>query len=341
MKTQKNVLVTGGAGYIGSHTVVELIKKGWNPIILDDFRCSSQSMLDGIKKITGITPVLFEIDICDKNAMKKVFQEHKFNHIIHFAAYKAVGESVEKPLMYYENNIVGLTNILELAEEFTVENFVFSSSCTVYGEPDTTVVTENSPTKEANSPYGATKQIGERILQDVVLASKSLKVLNLRYFNPIGAHKSGNIGELPVGRPNNLLPYVTQVAVGKLDCLSIHGNDYPTEDGTCLRDYIHVCDVADAHVVGLDWIEKQTTNTIENLNIGTGKGTSVLEIIHIFERVTKVSLNWKFGPRRDGDVMAIYADASKIKEKMGWEAQFTVEDAVRDAWNWEQKLRNA
>lgn len=341
MTSQKNVLVTGGVGYIGSHTVVELIQKGWNPIIVDDFRCSKKSALAGIERIIGARPTCIEIDICDLSALKSIFEKYDFNHIIHFAAYKAVGESVENPLMYYQNNLIGLTNILSLAEKFEVENFVFSSSCTVYGEPDEVVVTEETPTKEANSPYGATKQMGERILQDVAQASKILKVLNLRYFNPIGAHKTGEIGELPNGRPNNLLPYVTQVAVGKLDCLSVHGNDYPTEDGTCVRDYIHVCDVADAHVVGLNWLESQPTNTIENLNIGTGKGTSVLEIIHIFERVTGISLNWRFGPRRDGDVVAIYADASKVEKVMGWKAQFTVEDAIRDTWNWEQKLKNA
>ncbi|MFT5778990.1 MAG: UDP-glucose 4-epimerase [Crocinitomicaceae bacterium] len=341
MEKKNFTLVTGGAGYIGSHTVVELLKNGQHPIIVDDFRNSERRAIEGIEKISGATVISVEIDVNDKAQLTALFKQYSISGIIHFAADKAVGESVENPLKYYKNNLGGLINCLECALEFEVENFVFSSSCTVYGDPDNgSIVTEDSPQKKANSPYGSTKQMGEQILQDVVNSGANLKVLNLRYFNPIGAHASGLIGELPIGKPNNLLPYVTQTALGLLDKLTVFGNSYNTPDGTCIRDYIHVVDLANAHVNGLRWLESQPNPGFEIMNVGTGKGTSVLEIIHTFEKVSGTQLNWAFGDRRAGDVEQIYADTSKAKELMGWQATKSMEDAVRDAWNWEQKLRN-
>lgn len=341
MNNKKYIFVTGGAGYIGSHTVVELITKGYTPIIIDDFRNSERSAISGIEKISGIKPILEEVDICDLSALNGVFKKYSADGIIHFAANKAVGESVEKPLMYYQNNLVGLINILKLAEEFKVYNFVFSSSCTVYGEPkESAIVTEESTIQDANSPYGATKQFCERIIDDVHQSGSKLKMMRLRYFNPVGAHPSSEIGELPIGKPNNLLPYVTQTGVGKLECLTVFGDDYNTSDGTCIRDYIHVVDLAKAHIKGLDWLEKQNNALVETINIGTGKGVSVLDIIHTFEEVSGQKLNWKFGPRRAGDVEQIYANASKANEVIDWKAEKTFVDAVSDAWNWELKLKN-
>lgn len=341
MKQKEYILVTGGAGYIGSHTVVELIQSGKTPVIVDDFRNADPKILGGIEKIVGEPVICHQVDVCDGPAMHALFEKYRFEGIIHFAAYKAVGESVEEPLMYYNNNLTGLLVCLSLAEQFDVKNFLFSSSCTVYGDPENSpVVTEESPVLEANSPYGATKQMCERILADVCKSSSDLKVLNLRYFNPIGAHPSGLIGELPTGKPNNLLPYVTQTALGMLDELTVFGNDYNTVDGTCVRDYIHVSDLADAHVKGLDWLTKQTGSFNEVVNVGTGQGASVLEIIHTFEKVSDRQLNWKFGGRRTGDVEQIYADVTKAKNLLNWSAQRSMEDAVRDAWNWEQKWRN-
>ncbi len=282
-----------------------------------------------------------KVDVCDLGSLRSVFEEFEFSGIIHFAAYKAVGESVEKPLDYYRNNIVGIINCLDLALEFGVENFVFSSSCTVYGEPEgSKVVTEQTPQKRANSPYGNTKKIGERIGLDLVKSGANIKILNLRYFNPVGAHESGLIGELPMGRPNNLLPIVTKVGIGKMDKLKVNGNDYPTIDGTCVRDYVHVSDVADAHVKGLEWLATQKDKFVEEVNIGTGKGTSVLEIIHTFEEVSNTKLNWEFAERRDGDIVEIYADVAKASSLLNWNAKKTVVDAIRDAWNWELKLNN-
>ncbi len=341
MKQNEYVLVTGGAGYIGSHTVVELIHNGKTPVIVDDFRNSDPRMIEGVEKIVQQKIITKNVDVCDLNAMRKVFEAFNFVGIIHFAAYKAVGESVEKPLMYYSNNLNSLLVCLMLSKEFQVKNFLFSSSCTVYGEPEhSPVVTEESPVLEANSPYGATKQMCERILADTTLSGADIKVLNLRYFNPIGAHQSGWIGELPLGRPNNLLPYLTQTAAGVLKELTVFGNDYNTVDGTCLRDYIHVSDLADAHVKGLEWLLEQEGTFNEVVNIGTGRGASVLEIIHTFEKVANVKLNWKFGERRAGDVEQIYADVSKAKNLLNWTANRTMEDAIRDAWNWEQNWRN-
>ena len=342
MMADKNyVLVTGGAGFIGSHTVVELIENGMVPVIVDDFRNSNTKMLEGIQKIVGSEVLFHNVDIGNKEGLSLIFGQYNFSGIIHFAADKAVGESVSLPLKYYKNNLGGLINCLECALEFSVDNFIFSSSCTVYGDPDgSTTVTEITPRKEANSPYGATKQMGERILEDVVKSGAALKVLNLRYFNPIGAHESGNIGELPIGKPNNLLPYITQTAAGVLEKLTVFGKDYDTPDGTCIRDYIHVVDLAKAHVSGLKWIGNQTGTTVEIVNVGTGKGTSVLEIIHTFEKVSGKQLNWEFGERREGDVEQIFADVTKAKHLIDWEAQKSMENAVIDAWNWEQNLRN-
>ena len=341
MKDNRNILVTGGAGFIGSHTVVELINKGFNPVIVDDFRNSEAKVLKGIKAIVGQDPIMRFVDVTNKEQLKAVFEEFSFSGIIHFAAYKAVGESVAKPLAYYRNNIDGLLNCLELAEEFKVLNFVFSSSCTVYGEPKgTKIVTELSETQEANSPYGATKQMCERIISDVHKSGSKMRMLNLRYFNPVGAHPSGNIGELPIGRPNNLIPYITQTAAGLLNELTVYGNDYNTNDGTCVRDYIHVVDLAEAHIKGYEWLNNLSEPRTETINVGTGNGTSVLEIIHTFEKVSNQSLNWKFGPRREGDVEEIFADTSKAQELIGWNADRTIENAIADAWNWEKKRRD-
>ena len=340
VKETRNILVTGGAGYIGSHTVVELIEKGYNPIIVDDFRNSEPSTIDGIEAITKVRPVVFELDVANKSAFRKVFEDYSFDGIIHFAAYKAVGESVSNPLMYYTNNLNSLINCIELCEEFNVRNFVFSSSCTVYGEPDDIIVTETTPMKPASSPYGQTKAISEQILKDVQQSGSSLKILALRYFNPIGAHESGAIGELPIGVPNNLIPYVTQTAIGKLEKLTVFGDDYDTRDGSCIRDFIHVVDLARAHLSGLEWLNSSNNSLFETVNVGTGSGITVLEIIKTFERVTGVELNWAIGPRREGDVSQIYADATLAKDLLKWEAVFTLEESLRDAWNWEQKLAN-
>jgi UDP-glucose 4-epimerase len=340
VKNTRNILVTGGAGFIGSHAVVTLIEQGFHPVIVDDFRNSDRRVLHGIEQITGISPTFHEVDVNDKEALRSIFNIYAFEGVIHFAAYKAVGESVEKPLMYYRNNIVSLMNCIELCEEFQVLNFVFSSSCTVYGEPDEVVVKETTPIKPANAPYGQTKQISEQILKDVNTSGSALKILCLRYFNPIGAHSSGIIGELPTGVPSNLVPYVTQTAIGRLEKLTVFGDDYPTSDGSCVRDYIHVVDLAEAHLNGMEWLTKEEQGVYEVVNVGTGQGASVLEIIHTFENVTGTSLNWSIGPRRDGDVSQIYADPTLAAELLNWKAKRSLEDSLRDAWNWEQKLAN-
>ena len=341
MNNSKNILVTGGTGYIGSHTVVQLIKNGYTPIIVDDMRNSRKEALIGVEKITGEKIIHHIVDVCDFNALEKVFSKYSLEGVIHFAAHKAVGESVEQPLKYYRNNILGLVNVLELVQKFNVKNVVFSSSCTVYGEPkNEKVVTENSPIQIANSPYGNTKQIGEEIIQDFIKSGVDCKVLNLRYFNPVGAHPSSIIGEFPLGKPNNVMPVITQTAIGKMEKVTVFGNDYDTIDGTCVRDYIHVMDVAEAHVKGIDWLKSKNKPFVENLNIGTGKGTSVLELINTFEEISNQKLNWGFGARREGDVVEIYADVTKMLNLMNWKPNLTVKDAVVDAWNWEQKLNN-
>ena len=336
----KNILVTGGAGYIGSHTVVELINSGYNPIIVDDFRNSDPLILIGIEKITNQKPLIYKIDICNKEALKTIFNENKIDGIIHFAAYKAVGESVAFPLKYYSNNLVSLTNVLECMLEFTVDKMVFSSSCTVYGEPiGLKEVSEDSAKAKPSSPYGNSKLISENIIEDTFAANLHLKTICLRYFNPVGAHPSGNIGELPQGKPNNLLPFVTQTAMGKHKNLTVFGKDYPTEDGTCIRDYIHVVDLAKAHVKAINFLENKDQGLNEAVNIGTGKGTSVLEVIKKFEKISNQKLNWQFGERRSGDVIEIFANAKKSFEKLNWKAELTVDDAIKDAWNWELALK--
>lgn len=335
---EKYILVTGGAGYIGSHTVVSLVENGYTPIILDDFRNANRVVVEGLTKILGKEPIIIEADVCEQKGLKKVFEQFNFEGVIHFAAYKAVGESVEEPLKYYQNNLMGLINVLSNMIAFNVKNLVFSSSCTVYGEPkDLKEVTEETPKNLPNSPYGYTKWIGEQIIEDTFKANPSLNFINLRYFNPVGAHKSVMIGEFPIGKPNNLMPYITQTAIGKLEKLTVFGNDYPTADGTCIRDYIHVVDLAEAHVKAISFLEAQT-GCLETINVGTGKGLSVLEIVQAFEKETGQKLNWVFGPKREGDVTEIYANATKAKNVLGWQANLTIKDAVMDAWNWEKKL---
>jgi len=332
----KFVLVTGGAGYIGSHTVVALVENGYTPIILDDFRNANRIVLEGLTKILGFLPEIIEVDVCDDKALRAIFQKYSFEGIIHFAAYKAVGESVQNPLKYYQNNLSGLINILNKMLEFGVKNLVFSSSCTVYGEPkELKEVSEDSPKNLPSSPYGYTKWIGEQIMEDTFLAHPELCLINLRYFNPVGAHKSSFIGEFPLGKPSNLLPFVTQTAVGKQDFLTVFGNDYPTRDGTCIRDYIHVMDLAEAHVKALAFLEDHKKGCLEAVNIGTGKGTSVLEIISCFEEVSKCKLNWSFGPKREGDVVEIFANCDKASNLLGWRSKLSINDAVIDAWKWE------
>jgi UDP-glucose 4-epimerase len=332
----KYVLVTGGAGYIGSHTVISLVENGYTPIILDDFRNANRVVMDGLTKILGFLPEIIEVDVCDDNALRAIFQKYSFEGIIHFAAYKAVGESVQNPLKYYQNNLSGLINILNKMFEFGVKNLVFSSSCTVYGEPkEIKEVMEDSPKSLPSSPYGYTKWIGEQIIEDTFLAHPELCLINLRYFNPVGAHKSSFIGEFPLGKPSNLLPFVTQTAAGKQDFLTVFGNDYPTRDGTCIRDYIHVMDLAEAHVKALGFLGDHKKGCLEAVNIGTGKGTSVLEIISCFEEVSRCKLNWSFGPKREGDVVEIFANCDKASNLLGWKAKRSTNDAVIDAWNWE------
>ncbi len=341
MSSKKNILVTGGAGFIGSHTVVALIENGFQPIIVDDFRNSEQDVIERLERITGQDIPFYSIDICDKELLRSSLEGIEFAGVIHFAAYKAVGESVSFPLKYYQNNIIGMVNIIEWCTLNNVKNFVFSSSCTVYGEPKNGfVVDESAEIGKSSSPYGNTKIMGEQILQDVYNSNADLKIVCLRYFNPVGAHPSGLIGELPIGKPSNLLPFVTQTGIGIHEELVIFGNDYPTEDGTCLRDFIHVSDLAIAHVRALEFLDSKTDSLIEYVNIGTGKGSSMIEVIDTFERVSGRKLNWRFGPRRNGDVIGIFANAEKANSLLGWKSIYTLEDAIRDAWNWELKRNN-
>jgi UDP-glucose 4-epimerase len=336
----KNILVTGGAGFIGSHTVVELSEAGYNPIIIDDFSNSEKSVIASLGKILTKSVKSYEGDYKDKKLLKKVFNENKVDGVIHFAAFKAVGESVEQPLKYYQNNVGGLVNLLETMEEQEISNLVFSSSCTVYGEADKLPLTEDSPVKPAASPYGATKQMGETIIRDTVSASSKLGALSLRYFNPIGAHPSALIGELPRGVPNVLVPFITQAVAGWRDELTIFGNDYPTPDGTNVRDYIHVVDLARAHVKALEYIVGQKPNFYDVFNLGTGKGSSVLEVIETFEQVTGQKVPYKVGPRRAGDIIANYAGVEKAQAVLGWKAEKSLADALKDAWRWQQSLIN-
>ncbi|TYA58038.1 UDP-glucose 4-epimerase GalE [Formosa maritima] len=334
------ILVTGGLGFIGSHTVVELQNRGYEVVIIDNLSNSSIEVLDGITIITGIKPEFENIDLKDKLRVKDFFIRHNnIEGIIHFAASKAVGESVIEPLMYYENNINSLVYLLQEYKNIDKANFIFSSSCTVYGQADKLPITEEAPVKPALSPYGNTKQIGEEILKDTCHINPHFNVISLRYFNPIGAHESSNIGELPLGVPQNLVPYITQTAIGKRNQLSVFGNDYPTNDGTCIRDYIHVVDIAKAHVIALErLISNKNKADFEVFNLGTGTGSSVLEVINSFERVSGKKLNYKFADRREGDVISVYADTNKANKELGWTAKLTLDDAMCSAWNWEQKL---
>jgi UDP-glucose 4-epimerase len=334
------ILVTGGCGYIGAHTIVDLVQNGYEVISVDNNSRSSAAILDGAEKILKINIKNYVTDLCDLDATKTIFIENSdISGIIHFAAYKAVGESVEKPLLYFENNLVSLINILKCAEEFNVPHFIFSSSCTVYGNPDQIPVTEETPQKPAESPYGATKQMGEVIVQTTI-NSNNVNAILLRYFNPVGAHPSILIGEVPLGRPANLVPAITQTAIGKLPAMQIHGNDYDTRDGSCLRDYIHVCDIAHAHTLALDYlVNKKQAEKCEVFNLGTGNGYTVLEVISAFEKVSGVKLNYTIGPRRAGDVVAIYANNNKATKILGWHPAFSLEDMMGSAWKWELALK--
>lgn len=335
------VLVTGGLGFIGSHTVVELQNEGFDVVVIDDLSNAEISVLDGIEAITGKRPQFEQIDLRDKAATGGFFKKYPdVSGIIHFAASKAVGESVINPLLYYENNVNTLVYLLQGLQDKPESHFIFSSSCTVYGLPEAMPINEGAPVQPAMSPYGNTKQIGEEIIQDVVKVSGMTTVL-LRYFNPIGAHPSANIGELPKGSPQNLVPYITQTAIGLREQLSVFGSDYPTPDGTCVRDYIHVVDLARAHVMALQRIlDKKNTDRVEVFNLGTGKGSSVLEVIKTFEKVSGKPLNYKIVDRRPGDVPETYADTNKANDVLGWKAQLSLEDALTSAWKWEQKVRS-
>ena len=339
--SNRKVLVTGGAGYIGSHTAVELINAGYEVIIVDNLSNSDRSSLAGIAAITGVTPTFVEADCCDREAMERLFAEHDFQSVIHFAAFKAVGESVAEPLKYYQNNIGSLVNILDLMRRYERRNIVFSSSATVYGDADVLPVTERTPRKPATSPYGNTKQMAEDILRDSVAAVEHLNGIALRYFNPIGAHPSALIGELPRGVPNNLVPYITQTAAGVRECLSIFGDDYPTPDGSCLRDYIDIVDLARAHVVAIDrMVECRNKEAFEIFNVGTGRPVSVFELVHGFEKANNLKLNYKVAPRRAGDVTAVWADTTLANDELGWKAERELTDTLRSAWAWECHVRN-
>jgi UDP-glucose 4-epimerase len=336
------ILVTGGLGFIGSHTVVELQNEGYEVVIIDDLSNSSIKVLDGITAITGKTPLFEKLDLKEKSGVESFFNKHTdIKGVIHFAASKAVGESVKEPLMYYENNICTLVYILKELQKLSEASFIFSSSCTVYGQADELPITENAPVKQAESPYGNTKQIGEEIIRDTCKVTPNLKAVALRYFNPIGAHESVNIGELPIGVPQNLVPFITQTAIGLRQELSVFGDDYPTPDGTCVRDYIHVVDLAKAHVVALGRLLKNKNKAnYETFNLGTGKGSSVLEVVQSFERVSGKKLNYKLVGRREGDIISAYADTTKANNELGWKTKLSLDDAMRSAWNWEQKVRH-
>lgn len=341
---KETVLVTGGTGFIGSHTTVELQQAGYKVVIVDNLSNSSASVVDGIEKITGIRPAFEQVDCCDMPALRGVFEKYKdIKGIIHFAASKAVGESVEKPLLYYRNNLNSLINLLELMPQFGVKGIIFSSSCTVYGQPtpENLPVTESAPIQKALSPYGNTKQINEEIIQDYIHSGANIKSIILRYFNPIGAHPTAYIGELPNGVPMNLIPFVTQTAIGIRKQLKIFGNDYATPDGTCIRDYIYVVDLAKAHVKAMERVlENPDSDPVEVFNIGTGKGLSTLEVVQGFEKATGVKLNWEFAPRREGDIEKVWGNVDKANKVLGWKAEANIEDVLRSAWKWQVKLRD-
>lgn len=335
------ILVTGGLGFIGSHTVVELQNEGFEVVIIDNLSNSSETVIDGIVTITGKKPVFENLDVREKEAVQNFFKKHNnIEGVIHFAASKAVGESVENPLLYYENNINSLVYLLQELQKKPNANFIFSSSCTVYGQAEEMPITENAPIQKAMSPYGNTKQIGEEIIRDVAKVS-NIKAILLRYFNPIGAHPSAAIGELPIGVPQNLVPFITQTGLGLRKELSVYGNDYPTPDGTAIRDYIYVVDLAKAHVIALKrLLENKNIDNIETFNLGTGKGSSVMEVIQTFEKVSGQKLPYKIVDRREGDVTSAYANTDKANNILGWKAESTLEEAVASAWKWEQKIRS-
>jgi UDP-glucose 4-epimerase len=335
------ILVTGACGYIGSHTLIDLIENGYDVISVDDNSRSTSAILKGVEKITGKPIKNYKVDLCNFDDTFAIFEENRdIKGIIHFAAFKAVGESVLKPLMYFENNLTSLINLLKCVQEFKTPWFVFSSSCTVYGQPDTPIVTEESPLKPAVSPYGATKQMGEQILASFQKTNDT-KIILLRYFNPVGAHPSALIGELPIGKPQNLVPAITQTAIGKLPKMTVFGNDYPTRDGSCVRDYIHVSDISHAHTLAIKYLEQgRNQNNLEVFNLGTGNGVTVLEAIQSFEKVSGVKLNYDIGPRRPGDIIAIYANNDKAKKVLGWEPKYSLDEMMATAWKWEQRLKN-
>jgi UDP-glucose 4-epimerase len=334
----KNILVTGGAGFIGSHTVVALVEAGFNPIIIDDFSNSEASVLAGLRNILGRDIPCYAQDCNQFSLLRSIIRDHQISGVIHFAAFKAVGESMEEPLAYYQNNLGSLITLIDAMLAEGITNLIFSSSCTVYGNPDHPPVTELTPIKPATSVYGNTKQIGEEIIRDVC-AAKPLKAISLRYFNPVGAHPSAEIGELPRGIPNNLVPYMTQTAAGLRKQLTIFGGDYPTTDGTCIRDYIHVMDLAEAHVAALRFSVQQPESAYYNtFNLGSGQGNSVLELVHQFEKISKKPLPYQIGPRREGDVVAVWADVQKSREFLGWSTRRSLGEALSDAWRWQQKL---
>jgi UDP-glucose 4-epimerase len=335
----QTILVTGGCGYIGAHTIVDLIENGFNVISVDNLSRASDQSLVGIEKITGKKIKNYTVDLTDKVATENIFKENPgITGIIHFAAYKAVGESVELPLDYYENNLCSLMHLLQMSVKYHAKHFIFSSSCTVYGNPDASRVTEDTPLQAAASPYGATKQMGEVIVKDTAHTFPISAIL-LRYFNPVGAHPSTAIGELPIGRPQNLVPAITQTAIGKLPKMQVHGTDYDTRDGSCIRDYIHVCDIAHAHTLALQYsIKKNQEKSCEVFNLGTGNGITVLEAIQAFEKVSGVKLNYEIGPRRAGDIVAIYANNDKAVKQLGWNCKYGLDEMMLTAWQWEQSL---
>ncbi|WP_333820770.1 UDP-glucose 4-epimerase GalE [Ohtaekwangia sp.] len=337
---KKKILVTGGTGYIGSHTAVELIKEGFEVIIIDDLSNSQEDVLNGIEKISGVRPVFFKFNLTEEDKLTAFFEKNRdIAAVIHFAASKAVGESVEKPLLYYKNNVLSLVLLLEAMKKYSIPNIVFSSSCTVYGQPDKLPVTEATPFKPAESPYGNTKQIGEEILRDTCRVNKDIQAISLRYFNPVGAHDSALIGELPNGVPANLVPFITQTAAGIRPQLMVFGNDYDTPDGSAMRDYIHVVDLAEAHVIALKrLLDKKQKDNYEFFNLGTGKGLTVLQLIQVFEQVNNLKLNYKVVDRRAGDVEKIYADTTLANQELGWKTKLGVEEMMRSAWKWQQQL---
>jgi UDP-glucose 4-epimerase len=335
------VLVTGGTGYIGSHTVVELQKEGYKVIIIDNLSNSDISVLDGITDITGVRPLFGEIDLCDSKELESFITSNQgIDAIIHFAAHKAVGESVQNPIKYYRNNLVSMVNVLDIMKRFTISSLVFSSSCTVYGQPVKLPVTENAPVQPAISPYGNSKQIGEEFISDLMKVSPELKAISLRYFNPVGAHPSGSIGELPIGVPENLVPYITQTAAGVRESLKVFGDDYNTPDGSCIRDYLHVVDLAKAHVVSLErLLSGANRNNYEVFNLGTGIGVSVLEAIKTFKEATGIEINYTVTSRREGDIEKIWADPSLANSELKWKTELSLKDAMSSAWKWECRNR--